>query len=86
MRVGSERKVKVRRKTGSQFPLVTCAISSSPSVICVVKVLKQNGYKYYKGKAVPVKNVTGIFSRLFDGSLVWFENETKSAREIPSFS
>ena len=26
----------------------------------------------------PVKNVTGIFSCLFDGSLVWFENETKS--------
>ena len=26
----------------------------------------------------PVKIVTGIFSCLFDGSLVWFENETKS--------
>ena len=31
----------------------------------------------------PVKNVTGIFSCLLDGSLV--ENEIKSAREIPLF-
>ena len=28
--------------------------------------------------SLPVKNVTRIFSCLFDGSLVWFENETKS--------
>ena len=34
----------------------------------------------------PVKNVTGIFSCLFDGSLVWFGNEAKSTREISSFS
>ena len=43
----------------------------------------------------PVKNVTRIFSCLFDGSLVWFENEIKSdgnpviflanAMEIPWF-
>ena len=26
----------------------------------------------------PVKNTIGIFSCLFDGSLVWFENEIKS--------
>jgi len=26
----------------------------------------------------PVKNVIRIFSCLFDGSLLWFENETKS--------
>ena len=43
----------------------------------------------------PVNNVTGIFSCIFDGRLVWFENETKSdgnpiifwanAMEIPWF-
>ena len=32
-----------------------------------------------------IKNVTGIFSCLFDGSLVWFENEP-NPMEIPSFS
>ena len=33
----------------------------------------------------PVKNVLRIFSCHIDGSLVWFENETESAREIPPF-
>ena len=32
----------------------------------------------YNLLTTPVKNVTPIFSRYFDGSLVWFENETKS--------
>ena len=41
-------------------------------------------YNNIKMTYVPCKNVTGFFKCLFDGSLV--ENETKSAREIPSFS
>ena len=32
-----------------------------------------------------VKNVPGTFSCLFDGSLVWFENETKSDENPISF-
>ena len=39
-----------------------------------------------KFKCSLYKNVTWIFSCHIDGSLVWFENETKSAREIPLFS
>ena len=34
--------------------------------------------KWEEIQNIPVKNVTGIFSCLFDGSLVGFENETKS--------
>ena len=35
-------------------------------------------YNDLRFKCIPVKNVIWIFSCLFDGSLVWFENETKS--------
>ena len=40
------------------------------------EILREN---MNRGKRkIPVKKVTWIFSCLFDGSLVWFENETKS--------
>ena len=46
-------------------------------------ILSNHGYP--QPREYPVKNISGTFSCLNDGSLVWFENETKSAREIPSF-
>ena len=49
-----------------------------------IMVSLKNKFNYRKYNKYPVKNVILTFSCRFDGRLV--ENETKSAREIPSFS
>ena len=65
------RKYEIEIRMGLDSNMKTSSLLSSP--------LK---YPSDKDKD-PVKNVTGISSCHFDGSLVWFENETKSQTGNP---